>query len=282
MRRRARSFSLSVRATGLGAGAGMPSIADIRALARVMPGARPQRVNILKFAESRRTKNFSVKGAPTEPSVQARTAFQVVYPDGTLMVDAGMDLQVHRFFGRGVEEPYFPDVAKEVEQAVADARLDRRHARARRSRRRRHPRRARAELARKTVLTRTQVQTLQDAPQMPEIKLTPETGRALHRRRLRQVPARGARHRPDQGGRPHARLADGLHRAGVGARAAAHRRRDVAHGRRAPDARQGGAVDHRGSAAPWTRSSRGSTASRAPSRTSSSWRATTTSSTPSC
>lgn len=150
------------------------SVADIRAMARVMPGARPQRVNLFTFAESRRTKNFSVKGAPAEPSVQARTAFQVVYPDGTVMVDAGMDLQVHRFFGRGVEEPYHPDVAKQVEQAVADARMivvTHEHgdhvAGAIRS-----PQ-ANA-LAAKTLLTRTQVQTLQNAPQMPEITLTPE------------------------------------------------------------------------------------------------------------
>ena len=54
-----------------------------------------------KFAESHRTKNFSVKGAPAEPSVQARTVFQVVYADGYVMVDSGMDQQVHSFFGRG-------------------------------------------------------------------------------------------------------------------------------------------------------------------------------------
>lgn len=147
---------------------------DIRHVAAMIPGARPLRVNVLKFAESRRTKNFSVKGAPKEPSIQARTAFQVVYPDGTVMIDSGMDLQVHKFFGRGVEEPYFPDAEKEVERALRAAKaivmthehgdhiagvirtpfFD--------------------ELAPKTVLTRTQVETLLTNPQMPEIKLTPE------------------------------------------------------------------------------------------------------------
>ena len=147
---------------------------DIRHVAAMIPGARPLRVNVLKFAESRRTKNFSVKGAPKEPSIQARTAFQVVYPDGTVMIDSGMDLQVHKFFGRGVEEPYFPDAEKEVERALRGAKaivmthehgdhiagvirtpfFD--------------------ELAPKTVLTRTQVETLLTNPQMPEIKLTPE------------------------------------------------------------------------------------------------------------
>src|SRR6266446_1117425 len=79
---------------------------QIRQTARLIPGRAPLRINVLKFAESRRAKKFSVKGAPDEPSVQARTAFQIVYGDGYVMVDSGMDQQVHNFFGRGVVEPY--------------------------------------------------------------------------------------------------------------------------------------------------------------------------------
>jgi hypothetical protein len=131
-------------------------------------------VNVLKFAESRRTKNFSVKGAPADPSVQARTAFQVMYPDGHIMVDAGMDQQVHRFFGRGVEEPYDVAAAAQVERALTSARLivvthehgDHVAGVIRSSRAR--------DLAPKTILTRSQVQTLLTTPQMPEIKLTEE------------------------------------------------------------------------------------------------------------
>ncbi|MEO8259343.1 MAG: MBL fold metallo-hydrolase [Acidobacteriota bacterium] len=151
------------------------SLAGIRAAAALVPGRRPLRINILKFAESRRTRNFSIKDAPATPSVQARTAFQVIYADGSVMVDAGMDRQVHRFFGRGVEEPYDLDAAAQVERALARARLivvTHEHGdhvagviatpQAR-------------ELAPKTILTRSQVQTLQTLPQMPEIKLTAET-----------------------------------------------------------------------------------------------------------
>jgi glyoxylase-like metal-dependent hydrolase (beta-lactamase superfamily II) len=138
----------------------------------MVPGPLPLRINVEKFAESRRSKKFSVKGAPDEPSVQARTAFQVVYPDGTIMVDSGMNQEVHKYFGRGVEEPYYPEQAKDVENALRRARLivmthehgdhvagvidtpwvD--------------------ELAPKTLLTRTQVDTLINQPQMPQIKLT--------------------------------------------------------------------------------------------------------------
>jgi glyoxylase-like metal-dependent hydrolase (beta-lactamase superfamily II) len=149
-------------------------IRDVRQVAGLLPGAKPLRINVLKFAESRRTKNFSVKGAPKDPSIQARTAFQVVYRDGTIMVDSGMDLQVHKFFGRGVEEPYFPDQAKEVERAVRAARMI--------VMTHEHGDHVAgvirtpffAELAPKTVLTRTQVHTLMTEPQMPEIKLNAE------------------------------------------------------------------------------------------------------------
>ena len=147
---------------------------DLRRVAGLIPGKKPLRINVLKFAESRRSKNFSVKGAPAEPSIQARTAYQVVYPDGYIMIDSGMDRQVHKFFGRGVDEPYDEQAAKQVEQAVRGARaivmthehgdhvagvirtqyLD--------------------EIAPKTILTKQQVQTLLTNPQMPEIKLTKE------------------------------------------------------------------------------------------------------------
>src|SRR5215467_2304430 len=98
------------------------NIDEIRHAARMIPGKAALRINVLKFAESRRTKNFSVKGAPSEPSVQARTVFQVVYADGYVMVDSGMDQQVHNFFGRGVVEPYDAESAKQVERAVRGAR----------------------------------------------------------------------------------------------------------------------------------------------------------------
>jgi glyoxylase-like metal-dependent hydrolase (beta-lactamase superfamily II) len=152
-------------------------ITAVRKTASLIPGARPLRINVLKFAESRRTKNFSIKGAPKIPSIQARTAFQVVYRDGTVMVDSGMDLQVHKFFGRGQEEPYFPDAAARVDRALRAAKLI--------VMTHEHGDHVAgvirtplfAELAGKTILTRTQVKTLMDDPQMPEIRLSPEMAR---------------------------------------------------------------------------------------------------------
>lgn len=147
-------------------------LAAIRQAAKAMPGGLPLRINVVKFAESRRTKNFAIKGAPREPSIQARTAYQVVYPDGTIMIDSGMDQQVHKFFGRGVEEPYFAEQEQKVERALASAKaivVTHEHgdhiAGVIRSS-------AFATLAPKTTITRTQADTLMTAPQMPEIKLS--------------------------------------------------------------------------------------------------------------
>jgi glyoxylase-like metal-dependent hydrolase (beta-lactamase superfamily II) len=93
------------------------------------------------------------------------------------MVDAGMDLDVHKFFGRGTEEPYDAVAARDVERAVRQARLiivTHEHGD--------HVAgvihtAAAAELAPKTILTRTQVQSLMTSPQMPEIKLSEELAR---------------------------------------------------------------------------------------------------------
>jgi glyoxylase-like metal-dependent hydrolase (beta-lactamase superfamily II) len=152
-------------------------IADIRRAAGLIPGARPTVLNFLKFAESRRTKNFSVQGAPATPSVQARTAFQVIYPDSYVMVDAGMDQTVHDFFGRGTKEPYDAAAAAQVAKAVAGARMivvTHEHGdhvagviRGPQA----------AQVAAKTILTRTQVEVLTTKPQMPEIQLTAEQAR---------------------------------------------------------------------------------------------------------
>jgi len=147
-------------------------IAEIRRLAALIPGARATRINVEKFAESHRSKKFSIKGAADAPSIQARTAYQVVYPDGRVMIDSGMNPQIHKFFGRGTEEPYFPDAARRVDQALLAARLillthehgdhaggviDTPFA---------------ERLAPKTMLTRGQLQTLMTSPQVPEIRLT--------------------------------------------------------------------------------------------------------------
>jgi len=155
-------------------------ISEIRRTATLIPGRRPSRINVLKFAESRRTKNFSVKGEPASPSVQARTVFQVIYPDGYVMVDAGMDQPMHKQIGRGADEPYFPEQAQQVDRALRGARaiiFTHEHGD--------HVTGVirtpyLSELAPKTILTRAQVRTLETTPQFPDLRITDEQAQRYH------------------------------------------------------------------------------------------------------
>jgi glyoxylase-like metal-dependent hydrolase (beta-lactamase superfamily II) len=161
-------------------GAWSADLADIRRVATLIPGRKPLRINVLKFAESHRTRNFSVKGEPATPSVQARTVFQVVYADGNVMVDAGMDLPMHKQIGRGAEEPYFAEQAQQVDKALRGARaiiFTHEHGD--------HVTGVirtpyLAELAPKTILTRAQVHTLETTPQFPDLRITEEQAQRYH------------------------------------------------------------------------------------------------------
>jgi glyoxylase-like metal-dependent hydrolase (beta-lactamase superfamily II) len=156
---------------------GADLLARVRAAATVIPGAQPSRINYIKLAESHRPLSDIIEGGSKDNYVSARTAFQVVYPTGTVMIDSGMDQPVHRFFGFGREEPYWPERNVAVQEALKQAKLivvTHEHgdhvAGVIRSD-------SRKEIAAKTMLTREQMRTLLLYPQMPEIRLTPEAAR---------------------------------------------------------------------------------------------------------
>jgi len=149
----------------------------VRRAATAIPGAQPSGISYVKLAESHRPLSEIIEGGSQERYVSARTAFQVTYPSGSVMIDAGMDQAVHKFFGFGREEPYWPDRNAAVQEALKRANLivvTHEHgdhvAGVIRSE-------ARKEIAAKTILTREQVRTLSLYPQMPEIRLTPEAAR---------------------------------------------------------------------------------------------------------
>jgi len=153
-------------------------LARVRIAAAAIPGALPSRINYLKMAESHRPLADIIEGGSQENFVSARTAFQVVYVAGNwVMIDSGMDQTVHKFFGFGRDEPYWADRNAAVQEAVRNASLvvmTHEHgdhiAGAIRTD-------ARKDIAARTVLTREQVRTLIQYPQMPEIRLTPEMAR---------------------------------------------------------------------------------------------------------
>jgi glyoxylase-like metal-dependent hydrolase (beta-lactamase superfamily II) len=147
-------------------------LARVRGVAMAIPGELATVVNFAKVAESHRTYAGIIEGGADELFVSARTAFQIVYPKGSIMLDSGMDEEVHRYYGFGRDEPYWQEANDRVQQALKSAQLiiiTHEHgdhvAGVIRSD-------IRDQLASKTILTQQQVDTLISAPQLPQIQLT--------------------------------------------------------------------------------------------------------------
>jgi glyoxylase-like metal-dependent hydrolase (beta-lactamase superfamily II) len=98
-------------------------LSAIRHYGRMLPGALPTAVNGVRFAASIRPRNIVIEGHrdDTTPVSMPRTAFQIVYPDGTVMLDAGMDKATHESFGEA--DSFFPDEFAKLQRALDDARL---------------------------------------------------------------------------------------------------------------------------------------------------------------
>jgi glyoxylase-like metal-dependent hydrolase (beta-lactamase superfamily II) len=149
-------------------------LARVRAAAKTIPGPLPNSINYIKVAESHRPLSDIIVGGSQQDYVSARTAFQVIFSDGSVMIDSGMDDAVHKFFGFGRVEPYWADRNAILQRALKSAKLivithehgDHVAGVIRTD--------SRQEIAVKTLMTRAQVQTLTTYPQMPEIRLTPE------------------------------------------------------------------------------------------------------------
>lgn len=98
-------------------------LAAVRRMATVLPGALPVAVNGVRVAASIRPKKFVIAGGDDTPVTMPRTAFQVVYPDCTVMLDSGFDKATHDSFSPDKPEPYFPEQFVKLERALNAARL---------------------------------------------------------------------------------------------------------------------------------------------------------------
>jgi glyoxylase-like metal-dependent hydrolase (beta-lactamase superfamily II) len=98
-------------------------LAAIRALSGRLPGPLPLAVNGVKVAASIRPRRFVIAGGDDTAVSMPRTAFQVVYPDCTVMLDSGLDRATHDSFSPDTPEPYFPERFARLERALAAARL---------------------------------------------------------------------------------------------------------------------------------------------------------------
>jgi glyoxylase-like metal-dependent hydrolase (beta-lactamase superfamily II) len=152
-------------------------LAELRRLAGVVPGSLPMAVNAVRFAASIRPRKFVIEGGDETPVTMPRTAFQLVYPDGNLMLDAGMDKATHDSFGEG--EPFYPEEFTKLQRALDDARiiiLTHYHAdhvagilQAPNF----------TELARKTIATRATFDLMKTSPHRPHLRLSDERARQL-------------------------------------------------------------------------------------------------------
>ncbi len=96
-------------------------LTELRALAHVMPGPLPVALNGVKFAASIRPRKFVIDGGDETPVSMPRTAYQLVYADSTVMLDAGMDKATHDSFGEG--EPYDNAAFRRLKSALDSARM---------------------------------------------------------------------------------------------------------------------------------------------------------------
>ncbi len=100
-----------------------PDLAAIRAMSAVLPGALPLVVNGVRVAASIRPRKFVIEGGDDTAVAMPRTAFQIVYPDCSVMIDSGLDKPTHDSFSPDKPEPYFAEQFAKLQRALASARL---------------------------------------------------------------------------------------------------------------------------------------------------------------
>jgi glyoxylase-like metal-dependent hydrolase (beta-lactamase superfamily II) len=99
-------------------------LSQIRRLAKLLPGPLPLAVNGIRVAASVRSNKFVIDGGDDRPITMPRSAFQVVYPDCTVMIDSGLDRETHDSFSTpDKREPYFPEAFAKLQQALNAARM---------------------------------------------------------------------------------------------------------------------------------------------------------------
>jgi glyoxylase-like metal-dependent hydrolase (beta-lactamase superfamily II) len=100
-----------------------PNLAAIRAMSTALPGPLPLAVNGVRVAASIRPRKFVIEGGDDTPVTMPRTAFQVVYPDCSVMIDSGLDQATHDSFSPAKPEPYYAEQFAVLLRALDQARL---------------------------------------------------------------------------------------------------------------------------------------------------------------
>lgn len=142
-------------------------LTKVRAAARSVPGDLPRELRYLKFGEFRAPLGAFIENGGDSLVVVAVPVFQVRYPRGWIMIDAGMNRDVDTSI------TFWPEQFARVQQALQYANLivvtHEHHDHVAEVVRTATP----DLIAPRTLLNRAQVQTLLDRPNSPLIRLTP-------------------------------------------------------------------------------------------------------------
>jgi len=137
----------------------------------MIPGTPPGSVHVLRFFQGERPQSAVLEGGSNEPIHVTFSVFQIRFTDGWIMVDAGIDQSTFAARGPGPDIKIPQDKYELIQRALVDARSivvthehDDHVAGVIRS-----P--ARDVIAPKTLLTRAQVQTLNEHPNNPAVRL---------------------------------------------------------------------------------------------------------------
>lgn len=153
-------------------------LVQVRAAARMVPGKVPQSLHYLEYGQSSLPKSAVVEGGDTTLFVGAFAVFQIHYHDGSsIMVEAGHDRDVDRQFANQPAHQFWDQRWEIVQHALLEANLiivthehDDHIAGVLRA--------VADSVARKTVLTRAQAQSLQTGGLGSSIRLSAELARS--------------------------------------------------------------------------------------------------------
>ena len=150
-------------------------LSELRKAADFLPGEKPLAVNGIRVAASIRPKKFVIEGGDDTPVTMPRTAFQVVFPDSTMMLDSGLDQQTHDSFSEpDKREPYFAEEFAKLQRALEAAKtIVLTHFHADHVAGVTQSKNADA-LAAKTIASGHTLDLMVNKPHRPHLKLTPE------------------------------------------------------------------------------------------------------------
>jgi glyoxylase-like metal-dependent hydrolase (beta-lactamase superfamily II) len=92
-------------------------LASVRALSGAIPGALPTAVNYLSFADDSLWLQSAVDGVPKTRALSWNPVFQVRFPHGYIMVDAGMDKASMSGGGRSFNAEHYAQIQTALEKA---------------------------------------------------------------------------------------------------------------------------------------------------------------------